>query len=211
MHEPPATPPAEPVGVCAILAGGLGLRLGGAKPLTELCGSSLLDRTLATVREAGLEPLVVAKPDTDLGCDPGCEVLREPERPRHPLAGLAAALAQRLQPLVVTPCDLPLLPGALLRRLAETTPDRKPGGEEAIVVVSGPYGTEPLLGRYPPTVASALLEAAERGAPAHRTLAELGARTVSVGSLCDGDPRAFLHNVNTPADQLAAERLLSCR
>ena len=96
----------------AVLAGGRGSRLGGAKPTAELAGRPLIAYPLEALTEAGLDPFIVAKPSTDLrgrplapttglkttapraGGAPGeVEIVAEPEEPTHPLAGIVAALS----------------------------------------------------------------------------------------------------------------------
>lgn len=206
---------------CAILAGGRGSRLGGGKPLIEVAGRPLVDHAVAIARAAGLEPVIVAKPGTDLGAHSAHDnegagtvwVVLEPELPSHPLLGIATGLEAIGEPLVVCPCDMPLLPPALLLALASGA------DPSAATVVSGPRGAEPLLGLYPPQWAAGLRAAAEAGASAHGTLDALGARTVDAAELLEaagaaatpGEPERWLMNVNTPEDQSEAERLLSRR
>jgi len=50
----------------AVLAGGQGSRLGGAKPTADLAGRPLISYPLAALAAAGIEPFVVAKHSTDL-------------------------------------------------------------------------------------------------------------------------------------------------
>ena len=50
----------------AVLAGGRGERIGGAKPTRALAGRALIDYPLSAAREARLETVVVAKRDTDV-------------------------------------------------------------------------------------------------------------------------------------------------
>lgn len=188
--------------LCAILAGGRGSRIGGNKAVVEVAGRPLIDHAVAIAREAGLEPVIVAKPATELGA-PGCGVVVEPEQPSHPLLGIAVALAELGEPIVVCPCDMPLLPAELLHMLA--------GQVAEIAVISGPRGIEPLLGRYEPAAAPALLRAAESGTSARQALSGLGAITIEAHELAAEAPDAYLLNVNTPADRAGAERLLSRR
>lgn len=89
-----------------ILAGGRARRMGGiAKPLLEVGGATLLERTVDAVRAAGCAEIVVAGPRYDgVG---GVRWVREDPPFTGPVAGLAAAL-----PLVgadwavVLPADL---------------------------------------------------------------------------------------------------------
>jgi molybdopterin-guanine dinucleotide biosynthesis protein A len=185
--------------VAAVLAGGRGRRLGGAKANADLGGRPLLCHAIAAVEAAGLEPLVVAKPETELP-ESGCRVVREPREPRHPLVGIVAALRQE-PALVVLAADMPFASPPLLARLAEL-PDElavpAPGGE-----------LEPLQARYAAGALPALEAAIVRREPLRRTIESLGPRRLDdaeLATLCD-PARAFL-NVNTPEDLARAEFLL---
>jgi molybdopterin-guanine dinucleotide biosynthesis protein A len=194
---PPATPAAAaPAALVAILAGGRGRRMGTAKAGVLLDGRPLLEHAVAAVRAAGLRAVVVAKADSVL---PGTDAARwdEPAEPRHPLAGVAAALERAAAPVVVLPVDLPRVPPALLAHLAART--------EPLVVVEAAGRLHPLLGRFSPEHAGALRHAAADGAPVVRTVRALGAVTVGDDVLSAfGDPAAFLVNVNRPEDLAAA-------
>ena len=80
-----------PIGV--ILAGGLGQRIGGAKAVVELGGRPLIAYPLAALAAALSDVAVIAKADTELPMLPGITVWIEPDAPRHPLLGIAEALA----------------------------------------------------------------------------------------------------------------------
>ena len=66
----------------AVLAGGAGSRLGGAKAMALLDGRPLIAHVLAAVRAGGLEPVVVAKADSPLP-PLDCPVVFEPAQPRR--------------------------------------------------------------------------------------------------------------------------------
>jgi molybdopterin-guanine dinucleotide biosynthesis protein A len=200
--DSPQRPVHEPARHCAILAGGRGSRIGGNKGLIEIAGRTLIQRAADTARQAELEPLIVAKPATELG-EHGCRVVLEPEIPAHPLLGIATALAEIGEPLVVCACDLPLLPAELLTMLAEE--------RATVAVVSGPRGVEPLLGRYEVSAGPELARAAHAGDPARATVKALGASLIEPGTIAGEAPETYLFNVNTPADRAGAERLLSRR
>src|SRR5699024_9226730 len=120
---------------------------------------------------------------------------------RHPLIGVIAALEQTGEPLVVAPCDVPLVPAALLRLLAEC-------GEPT--VVSGPDGVEPLLGRYEPDSLELLSRTVSSGASARAAVAQLGAAEVGEDRLQRlGDPASYLRNLNTPDELGILDRELS--
>ncbi|HET6831834.1 MAG TPA: NTP transferase domain-containing protein, partial [Solirubrobacterales bacterium] len=124
----------------AIMAGGRGRRMGGPKAGAELAGRPLISYPIAAARAAGLEPLVVAKPDSELPAL-DCEVLAEPPEPIHPLTGIIAALEYVDEPVVVVACDVPLVPAALIAVLAVR--------EDPLVVPADP-GPQPLIARYDP-------------------------------------------------------------
>ena len=180
-----------------MLAGGAARRLGGAKVTALLGGRPLIAYPLAALRAAGLEAVVVAKPDTAL---PPASVLghaavwREPEQPRHPLAGIVWAL-ERAQgrAVVVCPVDLPFVDAGLLSALLAA------GRVGQVAVAAG----QPLLGRFPAGVREALAAAGAAGDPAGATIASLQPVTVAVS-----DPARTLFNVNTPAQLAAAEAMI---
>ena len=186
----------------AVLAGGVGSRMGGAKACAELHGQLLIAYPLAALAEAGLETVVCAKAGDRL---PPLEapVLREPEQPRHPLAGIVAALrAGEGRPVVVVACDLPFVSAGLIRLLAEA-PERL----VAPVLDGRP---QPLLARYEPSLLPELEAALEREESLARTVESLDPRFLGEDELAQfGDPHRLLFNVNDPDDLRKAEALLA--
>jgi molybdopterin-guanine dinucleotide biosynthesis protein A len=182
----------------AILAGGLGRRIGGAKPTVELDGRPLLDHALAAVGAAGLEPLVVAKPETLLP-PLECRILREPERPVHPACGVVAALRDSGRPLVAVACDMPFLDPGLLAWLA-SRPD-------PLVLTELDGRLQPFPGRYDASILGPLEKALATGRSLRQTLGRLSPRRLRGDELAAfGSPQRLLFNVNTPADLRAASR-----
>lgn len=183
-----------------VLAGGVGSRMGGAKACADLHGQPLIAYPLAAIAEAGLEALVCAKPDDEL---PPLDVpvLREPEEPRHPLCGIAAALrAGEGRPVVVLACDLPFAAAALIRHLAELP--------ERFVVPSLDGRPQPLLARYEPSLLPQLEAALERREPLARTIEALDPQLLEEEDLARfGDPHRLLFNVNDAEDLSRAEAL----
>ncbi len=112
-----------PRAIVAVLAGGRGERLGGAKACVRLAGEPLIAYLLRAAAAAGLEAIVVAKRSSRL---PTLEqpVVYEPEHPAHPLRGVVSALehAATLAPappaVLIVACDMPFVPAELLRWLA---------------------------------------------------------------------------------------------
>jgi molybdenum cofactor guanylyltransferase len=183
----------------AVLAGGRGSRLGGAKAAIELGGRPLIDYPLAAMAAAGLEAVVVTKPGEEL---PALDVpvLREPEAPRHPLCGIVASL-RRGRPIVAVACDLPFVAPGLIRLLVEAP--------EPLVVPLLDERPQPLLARYEPSLLPRLEAALAREEPLTSTIEALGPRLLGEEDLAPfGDPRRLLFNVNDPDDLRRAEALL---
>jgi molybdopterin-guanine dinucleotide biosynthesis protein A len=190
----------RPVG--AILAGGRGSRIGGAKALVELAGRPLISYPVAAVEKAGLQAVVVAKPDSQLP-PLACRVIHEPEQPRHPLCGIVAALRHAgARPLVTVGCDMPFIDPGLLAWLASIP--------EPLAVVSLDSRLQPLPARYDGVHLPALEAALEREEALRPALGSLRPRLLGEGELARfGDPSRLCFNVNTPADLERAERLLT--
>jgi molybdenum cofactor guanylyltransferase len=194
----------QPMG--AVLAGGVGRRIGGGKAGVQLGGRPLILYPLRAMREVVRDVTIIAKPDTVL---PSREVLgevrvlREPPEPRHPLVGIVHALhAARGRSVLVCAADLPFVTAAALAELVSS--DRR--GAPA-VIATGPGGPQPLLGCYQPEAALLLQAAArEATAPLRRAVAAIGPRLVEL----PGD-EDLLFNVNSPEDLRRAEVIVSTR
>lgn len=192
-----------------MLAGGRGRRIGGAKPARLLAGTPLVDHPLAAAREACLEAVVVAKPDSELPAGLAAPRILEPEEPHHPLTGALAALehAARLgsaTAVVLVGCDMPFLTGPLLRRLAEA--------HEGAVLLELDGRAQPLPARCLPEHAALLREALAREAPLGAALRSLDPTVLRERDLERfGDPRRLCLSVDRPEELSAAERLLATR
>jgi molybdopterin-guanine dinucleotide biosynthesis protein A len=184
----------------AVLAGGASRRMGEPKALVALGGRPLIAHAVAAVADAGLEPLVVAKPDSPVP-DLGVTVLDEPAEPRHPLCGIVAALRYAgTRPVVVIGCDMPLVPPALLGTLARL------GDPVATVAIDGEI--EPLLARYEPAVEPALMASLQAGTALREAIAALHPRLITEADLSAyGDPNRIAVNVNSPEDLELARSL----
>jgi molybdopterin-guanine dinucleotide biosynthesis protein A len=186
----------EPI-VGAVLAGGASRRMGTAKATLELAGRPLLEYPLAAVQGAGLEPVVVAKPDSPL---PPLAVpfWEEPAEPIHPLTGIIAALhAAGDRPVLTVACDMPFVTAELIADLAaHVTP---------LVVPDLDGRLHPLLARWHPSLLPALRDALDREAPLQVVAADLDAQRLGTAELRRfGDPARLLFNVNAPGDLEAA-------
>jgi molybdopterin-guanine dinucleotide biosynthesis protein A len=188
----------------AVLAGGAGSRLGGAKATVQLAGRPLISYPLAALAAAGIEAVVVAKPATEL---PPLDVavLREPVEPRHPLLGIVTALRHAAgRPVLAVACDLPLVPPALLAELA--------AAPEPLVLAAPAGEPQPLLARYAPALLPELESALGRQEPLRRTVAALSPRLLADPELARfGDPAELLLNVNDFADLERAGDMLAAR
>ena len=183
----------SPAGV--VLAGGAGRRMGGAKPATLLAGRPLIAYPLAALRAVCAPVAVVAKRDSPLPqVGYGVELWREPDEPRHPLAGIAEALRRAEgRPVVVLACDLPLVTADVVRALAAAP------GELADVGRAGDE-VQPLCARYEPAALGRLTGLD----PAVRLLDAVAALTPGYVDV----PADALLNVNDAAGLAAAARTL---
>jgi molybdopterin-guanine dinucleotide biosynthesis protein A len=177
----------------AVLAGGRGRRMGGAKAAAVLGGRPLVAWPLAAAAAAGLEAVVVAKRATAL---PPLDVpvWLEPDEPAHPLTGLVRALESG-RPVVAVGCDMPFVTGALLARLAAIDGAAAPRVEGRL---------EPFPARYEPAALPVLRAALAREAPLRAALAELAPVELELGAF--GDPARLVRSVNTPDELADAER-----
>jgi molybdopterin-guanine dinucleotide biosynthesis protein A len=192
------------VTVGAVLAGGLSRRMGEPKATLEVGGLPMVSRIVATVGSAGLEPVVVAKPDSPLP-RVDCRVLSEPPEPVHPLTGLLTALrASAGRGVVAIACDMPLVPAKVLSWIAQI--------EEDVAVCEVGGELEPLLGRYSPAVADRLADALANGASMRETVRSLDPFVIDEARLARfADPERIVFNVNSPEDVRTAEDLLAGR
>ncbi len=172
------------------------------KATVELAGRPLIAYPVEAMAAAGLAPVVVAKPDSEL---PPLEVpvVRETDADSHPAAGIVAALRTgRGRPVVVAACDMPFVPSELLALLA---------GLGVPVAAAGADGRlQPLLARYEPSVVPALQTAIAGAESLRGAVARLDPLILGATELARfGDPRRITFNVNDRADLAAAERLLA--
>jgi molybdenum cofactor guanylyltransferase len=175
--------------------------MGRPKPLVELRGLPLICYPLGAIEGAGLEPLVVAKPDSELP-HLTCRVAQEPEQPSHPLVGIVAALRSAARPVVVIACDMPFVPPAMLSWLA--------GLDERLAVCEVEGRLHPLLGLYDPSFVHDLEAALARGESATDAARALDARLIGASELRRfGDPARICFNVNTREDLEEARTLLA--
>lgn len=186
----------------AVLAGGLASRMYGSKSGALLAGVPLIGHAVEAVRQAGLEPFVVTRGDRPSPLA-GVEAVIEPDGPRHPLAGVVAAIRHANgRDVVVLACDMPLLSSGFIAWLAGLSAG-------AAVPVSGGV-PQPLAARYGPANLAAVETLLERQMPARAVVDALQPRLIEDDELrAFGDPDRMFFNVNSPGDLRRAEMLLA--
>src|SRR5437588_6157034 len=110
-----------------VLCGGQSKRMGRPKAWLPFAGEIMLPRVVRLLGEAVSPILVVAAPDQDVPpVPPEVEIVRDEEKGRGPLQGLAAGLdklAGRADAAYLSSCDVPFLQPAFVRRLIELLGD----------------------------------------------------------------------------------------
>lgn len=150
-----------------ILAGGRAKRLGGIPKGLELVGGArMIDHVAEALRTVTSDLLIVANAPDAAAWLPDVRVERDVIPDCGSLGGVHAALSHANGDVLVVAWDMPFVTPALLRALAEASP------EHAAIVPLGSDGIEPLCARYAAScraVAERLLARGERRA---RALAE---------------------------------------
>lgn len=208
--EPPIT------GVIGVaLAGGASRRMGRDKASLSIAGEPLLGRSVARLRRALAEVIVVGTPAL-APLVPMTRIVPDAWPGRGPLGALATALdalhaldaldAADAEWVLLVACDMPFIQPALLReiaRLALTTPDVD------AVAPRGPRGLEPLHAAYHRRclpLAIARLSGAD--VSLQGLLAALRVREVSAEVTQRLDPTGYsTFNANTPEEWSRALRL----
>ena len=191
-----------------VLCGGQSRRMGQPKAWLPFGGEIMLPRVVRLLGEAVAPVVVVAAPGQDVPPLPdGVAVVRDEEKGRGPLQGLAAglmALRGRADAAYLSSCDVPFLRPAFVRRLVELL------GDHAICVPRVGDYHHPLAAVYRLGVADAVarLLAEDRLRPFFLFEA-VPTRVVTAQELADVDP-AFqtLRNLNTPEEYEAALRMI---
>jgi molybdopterin-guanine dinucleotide biosynthesis protein A len=189
-----------------VLCGGQSSRMGRPKAWLPFTGETMLGRVVRLLGTVVSPVVVVAAPDQDVPPVPaGVEVVRDPERGRGPLQGLAAgleALSERAQAAYVSSCDVPFLRPAFVRRMVELL------GDSRIAVPDVGSYRHPLAAVYRVEVLDVVrrLLAEDRLRPAF-LFDQVATRFVRASELEDADPGLqTLRNLNTPEDYEAALR-----
>lgn len=178
----------------ALLAGGAGSRLGGAKPTAMLGGRALASYPAAALGAACDRVVAVCKAETELPDLPGVERWDEPAEPRHPLTGIVHALERADGPVLVCAADMPFVTADACRTLIAAAGGGD-GSPAAVAVAAGVL--QPVFGVFAPSALDLLRGAAE-GAALTATVESLDPVRVAL-------PPALVRSVDTPEDLAAAE------
>lgn len=192
-----------------VVCGGQSKRMGRPKAWLPFAGEFMLPRVLRLLGEVVGPLVVVAAPEQGLPpLPPGVDVVRDEEKGRGPLQGLAAglkALQGRADAAFASSCDVPFLQPAFVRRMVALL------GERQICVPHVAGYHHPLAAVYRLEVADAVsrLLAEDRLRPVF--LFDLvPTRVIEAAELAGVDPTfQTLRNLNTPEDYEAALREVS--
>jgi molybdopterin-guanine dinucleotide biosynthesis protein A len=189
-----------------ILCGGQSKRMGRPKAWLPFGDEFMLPRVARLLGEVTAPIVVVAAPDQDLPpLPPDVTIVRDEERGRGPLQGLAAGLETLIghaDAAYVSSCDVPFLRPQFVRRMIELL------GEASICVPKVGEHHHPLAAVYRVSVLPAVREllAQDRLRPFFLFEA-VPTRVVSPEELANVDPQfQSLRNLNIPAEYESALR-----
>jgi molybdopterin-guanine dinucleotide biosynthesis protein A len=191
-----------------ILAGGANRRYGSHKALARIGSRSILERTIDALVPAVRRTVIVANqpgPYRSVGLP-----IRPDLRPGlGVLGGILTAVRwaeeEGYEVALVLGCDMPFLPSALLRRIAEEADVKS----VTLPASDGPRGFEPLCGAYGTGTGTEIERILESGKRAIVSIFEsVPLRIVDFGIVSKfGDPATMFLNVNRPEDRERAERI----
>ncbi len=191
-----------------VLCGGQSSRMGRPKAWLPFGEETMLGHVVRLLGEVVTPIVVVAAPEQEVPpLPPDVAIVRDPERGRGPLQGLAAglgALRGKADAAYASSCDVPFLRPAFVRRMIELL------GERAIAVpdVGGYKHTLAAVYRVEVADAATRLMAEGRWRPAF-LFEEVPTRFVTEEELAVADAAMeTLRNLNTPEEYEAALREL---
>jgi len=194
-----------------VMAGGRNTRYGAHKALAEVGGRRILDRVRGALAAVAPEIVLVAN-EPEVYAVAGLPLRGDVRPGSGVLGGILTALywareRGRTGALVVA-CDMPFVPAALLREIADRAA-AKPGPDVVAPESGGRRGIEPLCAWYGTGCIGAVERALDRDD--RRVVAFFDEVAVARIPLEEvrrhGDPKVLFMNVNTPAEREAAERL----
>ena len=187
-----------------VLCGGQSKRMGRPKAWLPFGDEVMLQRVVRILGGVVGPVVVVAAPDQELPALPdGVLVVRDEEKGRGPLQGLAAgltALEGRADAAYLSSCDVPFLRPAFVQRMMELQ------GDHSICVPRVGDYHHPLAAVYRVEVVDAVrrLLASDRLRPVF-LFEEVPTRVVEADELREVDPTFdSLRNLNTPEEYEAA-------
>jgi len=183
-----------------VLCGGQSSRMGRAKAWLPFGEEFMLQRVVRLLGEAVAPVVVVAAPEQDVPpLPPDIAVVRDEEKGRGPLQGLAAgimALRGHAEAAYLSSCDVPFLRPGFVSRIIDLL------GDSSICVPHVGGYHHPLAAVYLLDVADALTQLlAENRLRPFYLFDAVPTRVVEPEEIADVDP-AFqsLRNLNTPAE-----------
>jgi molybdopterin-guanine dinucleotide biosynthesis protein A len=183
--------------------------MGRPKAWLPIAGELMLPRVVRLLGEAVSPIVVVAAPEQDVPPLPATiDVVRDEERGRGPLQGLAAGLATlqgRAEAAYLSSCDVPFLRPAFVRRLIQLR------GDAAICVPHVANHYHPLAAIYRLDVLDVVRQLLRENRLRPFFLFEMvQTRVVQASELADVDPGLeSLRNLNTPDEYAQALRHLA--
>jgi molybdopterin-guanine dinucleotide biosynthesis protein A len=197
----------------AVLAGGAASRYGGVpKGLLEVGGRRILDRVVDAVQAVtGEPPLLVANAPDAASWRPDLTTIPDVRPGFGSLGGIYTAVTAGPAPVLCVAWDMPFVPEALLRALADGA---AAGNYDAFLPESsGRRGLEPLCAVYGPACGPAIERRLERGdlkAISFHADVRVGILSLAEVRQAAGggdEPDELFFNVNTPDDLARAEAL----
>jgi molybdopterin-guanine dinucleotide biosynthesis protein A len=192
-----------------ILCGGQSRRMGRPKAWLPFGGEAMLQRMVRLLSEVIRPVVVVAALDQDLPqLPPDIMVVRDEEKGRGPLQGLAAglsALRGQVEAAYLSSCDVPFLRPTFVRRMIDLLDDR----EICVPYIDGYH--HPLAGVYRLGIVDRVVHLLAENRLRPVFLFETAStRFVQSHELTDVDPDfQSLRNLNTPEDYEQALRDLA--
>ena len=189
-----------------VLCGGQSKRMGRPKAWLPIAGELMLPRVVRLLSEVVSPIVVVAAPEQDLPPLPsGVQIVRDEEKGRGPLQGLAAGLAAikgHADAAYASSCDVPFLRPAFAHRMIELL------GSHQICVPHVDDFHHPLAAVYRVEALEIVRKLLEENRLRPVFLFDAApTRVVYADELNDVDPEfATLRNLNTPEDYEQALR-----